>query len=208
MESISIRDPEKTRGLVPLCAERVLEELAEARVDWRTVLSTFVQQEVCDYSFSPPDRRFDDTPFYLPDFNDTTESVKNVLFMIDASFSMSDGEVLEAYSEIKGAIDQFDGRLQGWLGFFDGVVVPPKPFSDEEEFRMIRPYGGGGTSFDVIFDYVRDEMQESPVAIVILTDGYAPFPDEEAAMGIPVLWMINNEEISPPWGKVTRILNE
>lgn len=70
---------------------------------------------------------------------------------------------------------------------------------------MIRPKGGGGTSFEVIFRYVRTEMEEDlPVSIIILTDGYAPFPKEDAAMGIPVLWIINNENVTPPWGKVAR----
>lgn len=31
-------------------------------------------------------------------------------------------------------------------------------------------------------------------------------PPESAAMGIPVLWMINNLEVTPPWGRVTRVL--
>ena len=48
-------------------------------------------------------------------------------------------------------------------------------------------------------------MDEPPASIVILTDGYAPFPEEEQAMGIPVLWIINNEEVTPEWGKVARI---
>ena len=41
--------------------------------------------------------------------------------------------------------------------------------------------------------------------IIILTDGYAPFPDEKEAMGIPVLWLLNNKDVDPPWGKVARI---
>ena len=49
-------------------------------------------------------------------------------------------------------------------------------------------------------------MEENPpVSIIILTDGYCPFPKEEAANGIPVLWLINNEEVEVPWGKVARI---
>ena len=40
---------------------------------------------------------------------------------------------------------------------------------------------------------------------IILTDGYAPFPQEKLAGGIPVLWLLNNEEVNPPWGKDARI---
>ena len=173
------------------------------KTDWRVLLNDFVQEEVTDYSFLPPDRRFSDSPFMLPDFNETETLVRNILFMIDTSASMTRKEITEAYSEIKGAIDQFGGNLEGWLGFFDAAVVPPVPFTDENEFKIIRPKGGGGTDFGVIFDYVHTEMADEEIAsIIILTDGYAPFPEESAAMGIPVLWMINNKHIQPPWGKV------
>ena len=206
-EAIAIRDAVNGRGTLPLCAKRILEEMKKPKTDWRTVLNEFVEEEIVDYSFSPPDRRFDESPFFLPDFCEKDEKVKNILFMIDTSGSMSDKMITEAYSEIKGAIDQFDGRLSGWLGFFDAVVVPPEPFRDEDEFSVIRPKGGGGTSFDVIFSYVEKEMvDEEPVSIVILTDGYAPFPNESAARGIPVLWMINNEKVTPPWGKIARLI--
>ncbi len=39
--------------------------------------------------------------------------------------------------------------------FFDAEVVEPKAYSNEEE---IRPKGGGGTSFLVIFRYVYEHM--------------------------------------------------
>ena len=71
---------------------------------------------------------------------------------------------------------------------------------------MIKPAGGGGTDFQIIFEYVDQHMQENlPASIIILTDGYAPFPKETVSEGIPVLWLINNKDAEPPWGKVARI---
>ena len=204
-ESISIRDPSNSRGLLPLFAKRILEELRKAQTDWRAILNDFIQEEVVDYSFSPPDRRFDESPFFLPDFNGKEDMVEDILFMIDTSGSMSDKMITAAYSEVKGAIDQFDGKLKGWLGFFDAAIIEPKPFSNEEEFRVIRPAGGGGTDFQIIFEYVQQHMEKPPASIIILTDGFAPFPQEKLAMGIPVLWLLNNEQVEPPWGKVARI---
>lgn len=205
-EVMEIRDPCNERGTVPLFAVRMLRELKKPQTDWRTILDTFVQEDITDYSFSPPDRRFDDSPFFLPDFNEKEDAVKDILFMIDTSGSMSDDMITAAYSEIKGAIDQFDGKLQGWLGFFDTAVVPPEPFADENEFSIIKARGGGGTDFNIIFDYVFGNMSDNlPASIIILTDGYAPFPDKEKAMGIPVLWLLNNQKVTPPWGKITRI---
>ena len=48
-------------------------------------------------------------------------------------------------------------------------------------------------------------IADLPASIIILTDGYAPFPNEKAALGIPVLWVINNNQVTPPWGKIARI---
>ena len=205
-EAVEIRQACTGRGTLPLGAERKLKELRQAQTDWRQVLSDFVQEEICDYSFSPPDRRFESSPFYLPDFNEKDERVVRILFMIDTSGSMSDDMVTAAYSEVRGAIEQFNGKLQGWLGFFDAEVIAPKPFESEEEFKVIKAKGGGGTDFGVIFKYVEEKMSDDPpVSIIILTDGFAPFPDESKAQGIPVLWLLNNETILPPWGKVATI---
>ena len=142
----------------------------------------------------------------MPDLSEKDEFVKRVLFMIDTSASMNEREIAQAYSEIKGAIDQYGGKLEGWLGFFDAEVVPPEPFSSEEEFLMIKPAGGGGTNFEIIFDYISEHMLYEDIAsIIILTDGYAPFPKEERAAGIPVLWMVNNKNVKPPWGKTVQM---
>ena len=205
-EAIRVRKSSKGRGLIPEFALRLLNELKHPQTDWRTILNNFVQEEITDYSFMPPDRRMDDCDFFLPDFNEKEDIVSDILFMIDTSGSMSDEMVTAAYSEVKGAIDQFDGKLKGWLGFFDASIVEPVPFSDEGEFQIIKPIGGGGTDFLIIFEYVHEYMKDNPPAnIIILTDGYAPFPKESAAMGIPVLWLLNNEKVNPSWGKVARI---
>lgn len=205
-EAILIRDPSNQRGLLPLFAERLFKELKKPQTDWRMILNDFVQEEIVDYSFTPPDRRFDESPFFLPDFNDKDNLVEDILFMIDTSGSMSDDMITAAYSEVKGAIDQFDGKLKGWLGFFDATIVEPKPFTNEAEFRIIKPAGGGGTDFQIIFEYVQKHMQDKFLAsIIILTDGFAPFPKEKLAGGIPVLWLLNNDEVTPPWGNIARI---
>ena len=122
----------KTFGKIPLCAERLLKKLKKSQIDWRTTLNQFVQEEIVDYSFLPPDTRFSESPFFLPAFNDTDVNVQNILFMIDTSGSMDDDMITAAYSEVKGALDQFNGKLKGWLGYFDAKVVPPKPFDSYE----------------------------------------------------------------------------
>lgn len=193
-------------GDLPIFAEKMYNEVASNKLDWRTLLNDFIQEDVCDYSFYPPDRRFGDSDFFLPDFNEKDERVENLLFMIDTSGSMNDDDIGEVYGEIKSAIEQFDGKIKGWLGFFDASVTEPKPFENEGEFNAIRIQGGGGTLFLPIFHYVRDHMQDKNItSIIILTDGYAPYPEEYERMNIPVLWIINNNDATPPWGMIARL---
>ena len=197
---------EKQPGDIPFCIQRMYQELVNSNVDWRTALCDFVQEIVCDYSFSPPDRRYQDQSFFLPDFNDHEKEVKNILFMVDTSGSINNEMLTKLMSEVKGAIDQFGGKLQGYLGFFDAKVVPPVAFDSSDELLKIKPYGGGGTRFDIIFDYVNQYMIDNlPKCIVILTDGNALFPDVKLTNNIPVLWGIINSDVTPPWGRFVKV---
>lgn len=196
----------KGYGGAPLCMKRMIKELTQPEVDWRTVLNEFVQEEICDYSFSPPDKRMDDCPFFLPDFNEKEERIKNVWFLIDTSGSIGDKQIAVAYSEIVSAIDMFDGHLEGLLSFTEVFVTEPIPFCSIEELLEIKPVGGGGNDFSEIFRYMQKNMMDDlPTSIVILTDGYDCYPGESEALGIPVFWLINNQEAeAPPWGRWAR----
>lgn len=191
----------KMHGNIPTGLVRSINERTSAKLNWRQILSEFLQEDIYDYSFSQPDRRFGGE-LIMPDLTITDNSVRNVLFMIDTSGSMLDSDITAAFSEICGAIEQFGGRLSGLLGFFDSEVTPPVPFESVKDVLEIKPIGGGGTSVDIIFDYVKEHMQDNPPeSIVILTDGWVLFPEKECANGIPVLWIITSQCISAPsWG--------
>ncbi|MBO5261496.1 MAG: hypothetical protein J6B45_00455 [Clostridia bacterium] len=193
----------------PIGARRLIEQLRNGELDWRTILTDFIQTEINDYSFSPPDRRFSDGDFFLPDYNEEVEKVANVWFLIDTSGSISNKAIRAAYSEIASAIEQFNGAVQGLLSFTEVFVTDPVPFETLDDLLAIKPVGGGGNDFGEIFRYMKRNMMDNPPAyIVIITDGYDTFPKEEEAMGIPVLWLINNNDpnVKPPFGKMARIV--
>lgn len=207
-ESLTDTEQSKNNGIdAPDFIKRLIQKMSAPKLDWKKILHNFLQERTCDYSFSPPDRRFADTGFFLPDFNERDFVSKEILFMVDTSGSVNDEDLATVYSEIRGAIEQFSGKLTGKLGFFDAMVTEPQPFDSVDDLLRIIPVGGGGTDFSVIFSYIRRHYQEElPACIVIFTDGYGPYPDESAAQGIPVLWLINNRSVTPPWGNVTRIV--
>ena len=205
-EVISIREASQSYGGGPLMAQRLMKLGRKSEIDWRTVLQEFLQEEINDYSFSPPDRRFSDSDFFLPDYNEKEEVPGKVWFLIDTSDSISDDAIHAAYGEICSAIAQFGGKLEGLLSFTESYVTEPIPFHTVTDLMAIKPIGGGGNDFSDIFRYMRNHMAEDlPGYIVIITDGYDRFPPESDAMGVPVLWLINNENANPPWGKISRI---
>ena len=213
----------KSFGGAPMFAKRLITELTEGKLDWKTLLNDFVQEEICDYSFSPPDRRFGDSDFFLPDFNEKTDSIKNVWFVVDTSGSISDRMIMDAYNEIASAVEIFGGNIESFLSFTESFITKPVPFSSVDDLLAIKPKGGGGNNFKLIFKYLETgeglELKDKnrhiisidkiiePSCIVIITDGYDEFPKESMAKGIPVLWLINNNdpEATPPWGMVARI---
>ncbi|MEV6104802.1 hypothetical protein AB0M28_08815 [Streptomyces sp. NPDC051940] len=93
---------------------------------------------------------------------------KVLVVAYDTSGSMPHG-VVRWLTELVGRIDGVEAH---WLSF-DGVVMPFKAGE--------RVYGGGGTSFQAVADYVEGRtavdgefFDEKPDAVVVLTDGYAP----------------------------------
>ena len=187
-------------GSIPAGVERLVKELKESRVNWRELLNEFIEFEINDYTFTPPDRRYDGE-FFMPSFSEMDENLEDVLFMVDTSGSMSIEDITLVYSEINGAIQAFDGRLKGLIGFFDTKVYEPISFDSSIDLTKIIPKGGGGTSFHNVFRYVM-QMENKPKYLIILTDGYASFPKEEEKGNMPLLWLLTNDEVKPPYGKV------
>lgn len=207
-EVASLKDM-ASRGTIPLGVERYIKALKEPQINWREYLQAFIQENIVDYSFSPPDKRFQDYDFILPDLNESEIVIKNILFMVDTSGSMSEKEITDCYSEINGAIQQYNGKLKGYIGFFDAEVAKVEPFDYDTDITKIIPFGGGGTDFSKIFTYIKENMiDELPSSVVILTDGYCPFPKENETLDLPILWIINNEKVTPPYGKVARIISK
>ena len=195
------------KGNVPLGLEREIDLMKDSSINWRELLSEFLSFEINDYSFNPPDKRYSDD-FFLPDYNDIEEVLDiNVLIEVDTSGSISKDDLTCALSEVKGLIDESNGRLKGYLGFYDSEIYDVIPLEDID-ISKVKPVGGGGTSVIDVFknlDNLTRNMDDKVDAIIIITDGEDEFPKEEVRKNIPVLWIINNNEITPPWGIVARM---
>lgn len=190
----------KKAGSVPGYFQRMIDELVNPVKDWRILLREFIEPEPTDYTFVRPDYRIEYDVFncFLPSFNEEEEKVEDIYFWVDTSGSISDSELNYIYSEVAGAVQQFD-RFTGYLGFFDHAAYEPKKFDDFNSLNEIKPMGGGGTSFYAAFEYMQ-EHNIKPKCVIMLTDGYADFPPEDI-VDCPVIWLITTKNIEAPWGR-------
>lgn len=200
------------KGETPAAIRKLLEEFQyKSKLPWKDLFRQFIQlhYDEYDYTYSPPDRRYIEFDILVQSFRVIeTEIVEDIWFCVDTSGSVSEETLNKFYAEIKAAVGQYRG-LAGKLSFFDTSVTEPKEFSSMEELSEIEAVGGGGTSFHAIFKYMEGHMmQDLPLGIVILTDGYASFPEEEAAYGVPVLWIIMDSDVQPPWGMSVHVKSE
>ena len=199
---------DKSCGSGSLGLERALESIRNPQKDWRILLHEFIQEDVNDYSLMPPDHRYEGE-FFLFDFNDTIEVVNDILFFVDTSGSMGEKEIQMCYSEIQGAINQFSKHLHGTLLFFDHDVSSKYyNFDDHDgDISKLIPYGGGGTSYECIFKFIRKNREkfDNINGVIILTDGYCEYPQEEITDGVPILWVYTTPNNEPPFGRKTTL---
>ena len=204
-----LTEKDRRRGRDPGEQARGWEKMPVPARNWRRLLDSFLQEETYDYSFQPPDRRFQETGLFLPDFSPDEQAARPVLFMVDTSGSVHSTELNRVYGEICGALEQFAGQLNGWVGFFDTRSYGPFPFADEAALAALCPQGGGGTDLAAAFEpLARFSQNERPASVVVFTDGRGDFPPESAAQGIPVLWLFTEQEAQAPWGKAAWVGGE
>jgi predicted metal-dependent peptidase len=191
----------KDKGKIPSLIKRILKNLTSPQKNWRQILAEFVEQEITDYGFSPPDRRFSHADIILPDFSEPEDVVKNLVFAIDTSGSIGEREFQVFISEIVGCVSQFGGKVKGHLIYCDADIAENGVY-DLEDVTKSLPVGGGGTDFRPVFKWVKDNLDDDCAGVVYLTDSYGTFPDK--APSYPTLWVLTTDE-DVPFGLKTRI---
>ena len=194
----------KKAGKLPAGLARLVDDLMEPKLDWRTILSRFVGDLArTDYSFRFPNVRYAQTGFTLPSLKQ--ETIGKVIFGMDTSGSMGHDQLREIVGEVCGALSEYekDGVDPEVTILWCDTEVHEQTVSDPKEFN---PQGGGGTDFAPVFEYVKEKGYE-PKALIYLTDGYCnSFGDDP---GYPVLWGLTEkcDYFDPPWGE-TMVINQ
>ena len=185
----------KLAGKMPAGLERIVGSSLEEKICWREHLQKFFRRtRISETSWRRPNRRFAHMGMYLP--TEVVEPTGVIACCVDTSGSIG-GLQLESFSAEMKAIFQFVCPEKLIVMYCDADVGRVDEFTQADDF-VIHPVGGGGTDFRPPFKWLK-EHDIVPDAFVYLTDGYGSFP--KAEMEYPVLWAINNHDVSPPWGE-------
>ena len=160
-------------GNTPAEVQRIIKELTEPKMNWRELLRQQIQSTIRnDYTFSRPSRKGWHTGAVLPGMNfmDTID----VAIGLDMSGSIGDHQAKDFLGEIKGIMEEYkDYNIKLWT--FDTAVYNEADFSADggEDLLDYDIQGGGGTDFDVNWEYMK-ENNITPKKFIMFTDGY-PF---------------------------------
>ena len=158
-------------GNLPGGVKRLLNDLLNPQLDWRQLLAMQIQSVMRnDYTMATPSRKGLNEGYYLPGLD--RETTIDIVAALDMSGSIGDDMARDFLSELKGIMDQYtDFKIH--LLCFDTEVYNPRIFtqSDMGEFMEYELNGGGGTDFDCVFDWMKEEGVQ-PKKLVMFTDGY------------------------------------
>ena len=186
-------------GNVPASIQRMIKELTEPKMNWREILRQQIQSTIKnDYSFMRPNRKGWHMSAILPGTN--YEETIDICIAIDMSGSIGDEQAKDFLAEIKGIMQEYkDFKIKVWC--FDTQVYNEQDFDgyNMDEFDEYEPMGGGGTDFDVNYEYMK-QNDIQPKKFIMFTDGYpyGSWGDENYCDAVFIIH--GNNTIVPPFG--------
>ena len=186
----------KACGKLPAGLERLVEDILEPKVDWRSALHQFVaMQQRNDYSWAKPNRRYAHLGFILPSLYNV--ELPPIVVAIDTSGSIGESDLIQFASEMEAILDQYNTELE--VIYCDTKVQHTERFSRDDRPIKLHAKGGGGTRFSPVFEHI-DKEQIEPTCLIYLSDMEVSDWGKEPAY--PVLFVQHEgRKRTPPFGE-------
>jgi len=186
-------------GSLPAGVERLIKQHTNPVMPWRELIQTNLTSAIrTDYSWMRPSRRGWHMDAIMPGMTPGEEI--DVVVTLDMSGSISNKQAQAFLGEIGGMMDSFDG-YKVHVFCFDTDTYNPQDFHSEnmDNIADYEPMGGGGTDFECIFKYLKDNAID-PKRLIVFTDGYP-----NGSWGDPdycdTTWIIHGDKNpNPPFG--------
>jgi predicted metal-dependent peptidase len=186
-------------GNLPLGVKRLIQQLTEPQLNWREILRMNLESTIkADYTWMRASRKGWHMDAVMP--GQKPDEMIDIAVMLDASGSISPDMLKDFLSEIQGIMDSFPS-YKIHVVTFDTDCYNPAQYDSDNLDSMIdyEVSGGGGTDFDCIFTYLK-EQEITPRRLIVFTDGY-PFGSWGDAEYCDTTWILHGTTtIVPPWG--------
>ena len=187
-------------GNLPAGVKRLIQDMTAPKMNWRELLRMQLESTIkSDFTWMRASRRGWHMDAVMPGMKN--DEMIDLAIAIDASGSMDAPMLRDILSETQGIMEQF-GAYKLHIFSFDTKIYNPQQY-DSENLDNIVDYevkGGGGTDFDCIFEYLKEEQIE-PKRLVVFTDGY-PFGSWGDENYADTVWILHGTTtIVPPWGQ-------
>jgi len=186
-------------GSVPKGVERLIKQHTNPIMPWRELIQTNLTSAIkTDFSWIRPSRRSWHMDAIMPGMTPGEEIDVNVFIDLSGSISTEQGKAF--ISEVAGMMQAFDGYKIN-IACFDTEVYNYKTYTSEtlEDIGEYELMGGGGTDFDCIFKYLKENAIE-PNRLIVFTDGY-PFGSWGDPDYCDTTWIIHGDpNPNPPFG--------
>jgi predicted metal-dependent peptidase len=202
-EIVRIAQQSRERGTVPAHWRRWAEEKLRPKGNWRRRLRSAVRATIAtvagaaDYSYRKLPRR------RLPNIvtPGLVQPVPQVAIVVDTSGSMSDELLAQALAEVQGVL-RATGTHGATVLTVDAVVHIIQRVFDAHQVKLL---GGGGTDMRVGIDAAL-KLRPRPHVIIVLTDGYTPWPSSPPRDVKVIAGIIDNPDADAPnWMTVVHI---
>ncbi|GAA0420553.1 hypothetical protein Aca07nite_11610 [Actinoplanes capillaceus] len=202
-----LRAQAKVRGRVPAGWRRWADEILEPTVDWRRALTGAVREAASwasgavDYTYQRPSRRGAAVPrVVLPSLR---RPMPRVAVVVDTSGSMGDDALRAVLGEVAGVLRAVGiGRNRVAVLACDADVHAVRRAATVGDVVLA---GGGGTDMRVGIDQALNGP-ERPHIVIVLTDGYTPWPDARPGQVRVIAGVIGEGGDDPPsWIETIRI---
>ena len=186
-------------GNLPAGVKRLIQQLTEPQLNWRELLRMNLESTIkADYTWMRASRKGWHMDAVMP--GQKPDEMIDIAVMLDASGSISEAMLRDFLSEIQGIMDSFPA-FKIHVVTFDTDCYNPAQYDSDNLDSMIDydVKGGGGTDFDCIFTYLKDE-EIVPRRLIVFTDGY-PFGSWGDPDYCDTTWILHGTTtIVPPWG--------
>jgi predicted metal-dependent peptidase len=181
---------------------KYLEENYTSHVDWRAILSEFLERSSRKTKYMLPDRRHMHTGTYLYKLKrKKIPGLTGFSIAVDPSGSMGLDEMVAILGEIAELLKIFDARdIRVFWG--DGEDIHESLISSPEDVQRLKDLpGGGGHDYQVMMDYIEAKgTPRSTTALIYFTDGENPEPLKPVWCD-KVVWFCTGE-MRFDWGKI------